>query len=561
MALKKLLTDLSSFGKDYLFSQKYPRGSFNGSGGSPYSTPPDAIAKGSFDQKSLKFGIGRASDRPGGGFSGQPFITVPFENSFGLPLEKIGGSGLDNDLFIRGGASVAKHIKDDGIRIGKFLASPQGLLFIAQQNTLEKTNKPHLPNDIYPREIYSPLNTLSQIAGNALGTHINKSGLNPFYFDFPHGQGDITYFKKTKDKYNELNKNRLTILYQSKIINNITGSGFIVDATAASGFDIKFNSPNFIINSPLSSYRRVDNTTKDIVIVNKEQAASSKFSTIISSELAQTNPKQYNSTNINGSDGVLDFRDSVPSSTTFKSFLAKSNYLTNNRQSTFGMSDPGLRSKDVSDISALTSGTPSDSINLSSIYSGSVSSSLSNSDLIPFYFQVVNNDDPSQYEFLHFRAYLDSFSDSFTGNWTPFKYMGRGENFYIYDSFTRGISLGFTVAVESRKEQEPQYQKINYLASLTAPDYSKTTGFMRGSFVKLTVGDYLVQVPGFISTVNYSIANNVPWDIARGNQGEKLTSTKILPMVISVTMNFTPVHSFVPKKGANFISSNPEIKQ
>jgi hypothetical protein len=542
MSLKNLLTDLQSYYKEYTFSQKYPANS-------EYATKPEAIAEGNFDQKSIPYGY----DRPGGGWSGQPFITIPFKDSFGLPLEDIGNVGLSNDLFIRGGASVAKHIKDDEIRIGKFLKSTEGILFTAQQNLLIKTSPVNLPGDIYPVKVYSPINTLVQIAGNAFGDHTNKLGLNPFLYDLPHGQGQNSYLIKTKDKYNEDNTNRLTLLYQSKIL-KVSSSPNIKVSKA---FGIQFNDDNFIINTALVNINRESKTFKDIVIVNKEQAASSKFSTIISSELAQTNPKQYNSTNINGSDGVLDFRDSVPSSTTFKSFLAKSNYLTNNRQSTFGMSDPGLRSKDVSDISALTSGTPSDSINLSYIYkSDSVSPSLSNSDLIPFYFQVVNNDDPSQYEFIHFRAYLENFTDNFNGNWQPFKYSGRGENFYIYDNFQRTISFGFTIAVESRAEQSPQYQKINYLASLTAPDYSSTTGFMRGCFVKMTIGDYLLQVPGFLTSVSYTIANNIPWDIARDVNGEKLQNASILPSVITTNINFTPVHNFIPKKGANFISTN-----
>jgi hypothetical protein len=75
----------------------------------------------------------------------------------------------------------------------------------------------------------------------------------------------------------------------------------------------------------------------------------------------------------------------------------------------------------------------------------------------------------------------------------------------------------------------------------------------------MTVGDYLQQVPGFLTSVNYTVANNIPWDIARGVNGELLTNTKILPTVISANVNFTPVHSFVPKKGANFISTNTAI--
>ena len=67
-------------------------------------------------------------------------------------------------------------------------------------------------------------------------------------------------------------------------------------------------------------------------------------------------------------------------------------------------------------------------------------------------------------------------------------------------------------------------------------------------------------MPGFINTVSYTIANNVPWDIARDAEGELLTDgTQILPMVINVSMTFTPIHNFIPKKGENFISTNTSI--
>ena len=128
MSLINLLSDLSSFYPGNPFSQQYK-------GGNAYATPPYAIAKGSFDQKSLKFNVGTSSDRPGGGHSGQPFVTVSSKDSFDLPIEDLAHTG-GKDMFIRGGTLVTKHIKNDVIRIGKFLTSSSGLLWIAQQNLL-----------------------------------------------------------------------------------------------------------------------------------------------------------------------------------------------------------------------------------------------------------------------------------------------------------------------------------------------------------------------------------------------------------------------------------------
>ena len=519
MALKQLLNNVDNF--------KYYPGPSSGNGKSYSRT-------GQFGQKSIPYG------------DNGPYIQVSKKDSFDLTREELQtNASLYNSQLSRGGTQVAKRIAEDEVRIGKFLSSTEGLIFIAKQNLLEKTFKPNLPNDIYPREVYSPLSTLTQLAGNPVGLHVNKSGLNPLYFNTEEN----SYFFKTRDKYNKEGTNRLAILYQSKIASG-TGS---VDLKIAEDFGVKFNDSNFIINTPLDNFKRTTNTkllTSDIRKASNE--SNYYYSTLTSKQITEKTPNQP----------VTDFRKDVYDGGTgvdgykFKSFLAKGNYEVNNRQTTYGTPNHAI-TKNISDITAKSASPNSiDKINSTRIYSSTeVNSDIADSDLVPFYFQVVNNDNPSNYQFIHLRAYLDNFGDNFSSNWQPFKYSGRGENFYIYDSFTRGINIGFTVAIESRAEQEPQYTKINQLASLTAPDYARDSGFMRGNFVKLTVGDYLIQVPGFIQNLQYTVANNVPWDIARDNDGKllKKTQAKILPMVITATMTFTPVHNFVPKKGAPFI--------
>ena len=56
---------------------------------------------------------------------------------------------------------------------------------------------------------------------------------------------------------------------------------------------------------------------------------------------------------------------------------------------------------------------------------------------------------------------------------------------------------------------QPIYQKMVYLASATAPTYSNN--FMRGTLVRLTVGDYVYALPGFLEQVNYTWQTDYPW--------------------------------------------------
>jgi hypothetical protein len=71
-----------------------------------------------------------------------------------------------------------------------------------------------------------------------------------------------------------------------------------------------------------------------------------------------------------------------------------------------------------------------------------------------------------------FRAYLTALSDSVDAQWTDIKYAGRGDKFYIYDGFSRKMSVSFKVAALSAEEMRPMYQKLNYLMSNLMPDYS-----------------------------------------------------------------------------------------
>jgi hypothetical protein len=173
-------------------------------------------------------------------------------------------------------------------------------------------------------------------------------------------------------------------------------------------------------------------------------------------------------------------------------------------------------------------------------------------DLVQFRIAAIDNTDPNKKVYMHFRAFLDSFNDAYTGNWSSDKYVGRGENFYTYDGFDRKISLSFTIAAQSKIELIPMYKKLNYLASNLAPDYSGY-GLMRGPLVQLTVGGYLRELPGFITSLTYEVVDNASWEIGiddDGNNDSTYDSTvKELPHMIKVTgFSFTPIHPFVPRK-------------
>lgn len=168
-------------------------------------------------------------------------------------------------------------------------------------------------------------------------------------------------------------------------------------------------------------------------------------------------------------------------------------------------------------------------------------------DLINFKFKIITPDRPSGVS-LVFRAFLDSFDDGFNADWNSFKYVGRGETFYTYGGFSRNLNLSFKVAAATRDEMSPLYKKMVYLASSTAPTYNNN--FMRGTLVKLTVGDYLSDVPGILNSVGYSWDNSYPWEISLSNELLGIEDNlQRLPHILNCTVAFTPIHNFTPQTG------------
>jgi hypothetical protein len=162
-------------------------------------------------------------------------------------------------------------------------------------------------------------------------------------------------------------------------------------------------------------------------------------------------------------------------------------------------------------------------------------------DLVKFRIQAIDNDNPLNAKWMIFRAYLTDLSDDVTATWNDVKYAGRGEKFYIYDGFSRKMSVSFKVAALSSKEMEPMYQKLNYLMSNLMPDYNENN-LMRGPLMRMTIGNYIDGQLCKLDSLSYKIPQDSPWEIALN---EPINGIKelILPHIIEVTLGFTPIGS------------------
>ena len=137
--------------------------------------------------RSLKFGLGQASDRPGGGYSNQPYIVKP------IPDYDDDGSNIFNtggpDSLLRGGLMAPIKSINDVSRLTQMffdLKSPNGLLFTIKQNVLSRTSVkteasvgPGTAFGAVNQGVYLPTSTIAQAGVGYLGIHGNLLGLNP----------------------------------------------------------------------------------------------------------------------------------------------------------------------------------------------------------------------------------------------------------------------------------------------------------------------------------------------------------------------------------------------
>jgi hypothetical protein len=170
-------------------------------------------------------------------------------------------------------------------------------------------------------------------------------------------------------------------------------------------------------------------------------------------------------------------------------------------------------------------------------------------DLIKFFFEDGNKGN----DVMIFRAILTGLTDSFSPGWEKIDIMGRPDGAYIYTSYERTISFNFTVAAMSRGEMIPIWRKLNHLSTYTMPNLStsnSSTGRISGPFMRMTLGDMYSRVPGFISSLSYTVPDESSWDIAEQKIGKQL------PMIVEVAVSYTIVGDTRPQLRGTAYSMN-----
>jgi hypothetical protein len=537
------------------------------------------------DLKSLRYG----NDTIGGGNSGQPYIQKAIPDSFN-------GLGASEDFILRGGINAVTDSLTDVRRLAKMFTdtkSPNGLLFIAKQQLLSRTAVRTQTSGVLNEGVYNPLSTLAQAGVVAFGGHLNKQGINPFAQTGAYANNNALYNTRVKSNQSPF-ENRLVLLYDGARftepisydgnrvilndgINVITYTGGPGSVLGIGRTNIRYSLSS---QTPITKFPNAYNFTSNQF--NQGQNDWAFSAKLIGSQLKQTTLNGYASPTTqdfrailrrNLGEGSISEKQATQSGATS---LSLSYNIADNKtiEGRVNLGDPGARAnKDYSDyakgityksqqvnanskfVGAYTPGL--DKITSIPIYRSEATSTQLNAvnDLVKFRIAVIDNNSPNFKTFIHFRAFIDSMSDTYGATWNGFNYLGRSEQFYNYGGFTRNVSLSWTVAAQSKQELIPMYKKLNYLASSLTGDYSPN-GYMRGNLVQLTIGGYLYEQPGIITSLTYDVPTESPWEIGIGTgfnasgdtiQGD--SSVKELPHIIRVTgFNFIPIQNFIPQK-------------
>lgn len=536
----------------------------------------------------LKFG----QDQPGGGSSRQPYVAFQIPGPK-LPRLHPSAIGLRTNQYVRGrvflgqneptppeiaqyylsnrtngdfparGGGVSYQIGSqtytlssqiDKSRIAAFLSDkPRGDLFVRKQQGLQLSNPQMetgksismssqfspLPGILENTRTYNVSNTLFQVGVAGTGFHAIRAGNSPLDSGNNFYAGTVGR-QSLMDSQQVQGANRLLVLANMKLTNgagfssvqgnnafNATSNTIRAASTIAnSGISLNNQAIMDYAGGPGSAYgignttiRRNSNTAEEATAPSKIGSAKVMSYEQLASQNANNTTNGTRTTNIQdfSTGEKLTSREDVYKLTTKNSMDAIANEMQKKTST-----DPWASAQP---------------------------------DLIKFGFEFINNDTPENALFVQFRAYLNNgFSDSNSAMYNTFKYLGRGEDFYVYQGFSRTISFGFRIVLEGSKDAEYLYGKLSTLITQVYPDYSAGTNIMRAPLTRITIGDYVYRLPGFIESVDVTADQESPWGpspvgiAARAANGFYSFGEAEVPHYVNVQIQFKPIFDALPKR-------------
>lgn len=449
----------------------------------------------------------------------------------------------------------------DAARIGKYMVSPDGLLFNIKQFGLQATNpKMQYGTDLHPSRIYNPLALALQVPSNALGIHADRHFLGQL--NTPE-----TNYERVIQNLELAGKNRLISLGEDMELGFFTNPRKGIMPQKIKGLEKLYTKFTVLLakmrgkGEPIKrlsglmgphSFFGIGQTTiykhtsgrrlKSVFLYTPEEPYYKKAATThyddgkiseagkgeqnedLSLEIltykGEYNNEPYESDTPDGkgfpkATGPIDPSGIRPGE--FKSLDYNTLYEFARAPKTFrdfrkGQDDTYEKNSvariGISDYGATKPGESEDDINYDSDY-----------------VKIRIND-------IAMRAYITDMTDKLNPSFTGITYAGNPVESYMFDKISREWSLSLTVPAFTKGELKNNYKILNDLMKTISPKlYGGVAG---GQINKITVGALWTEVPTIIDNFDYKINFDAGWDIALGEDNE--TAGFELPMLFDITM-------------------------
>jgi hypothetical protein len=524
----------------------------------------------------------------------QPFVLSGIQDPDVLNPERYGvDSRYSLDIPNGGITTYASRAADDLGRIGKFLASGKGLLFLAKQVGLQLMN----PNvqDVTGRvpanpflsvtKQFTPLKLLANVLGGGLGLRTSRHGIVPFvaiggYESIVKGQSfnSNRLYRLREEliaKSGPLISNakiRIPVFTGQPIrtLSGITGPGSVLGAglttirlaesigrnrKAADGDKQRYSIYNQYAQL-LNKTRNENNTAEDDK--TKEKLAGKSIQTYIDDDTK--NLKESLKTN---ADLAVRDKDTFPSiqnpvQRSINTAVPKLNdYVTvaygnipsRGRHNYVGrpnnfLLDNGIDPKDYKNLITgpiLESDYAKDVVQKYGYLNyGSKNSKANGGDGNPSDYKNLREDKDDIIAFrigtTRFRAYIDSISDAISPTIDTEQPLGSPISAVRYRGVERSVSVSFKVAVLAKQDLSLIYDKLRDLQNYAF--YKTSTDTFTLQTIPVKIGN-LYNFNGYVESVSYDWDSDMPWEITPGQQ---------VPLYCNVSVDFKYI---CPKPGFN----------
>lgn len=491
------------------------------------------------------------------------------------------------DRGMQGGINALTAPIVDAVRVGGFMASPKGLLFIAKQTGLQRSNplgEFGPANPIHISRRYNSLSTIDQVLRGPLGIHIDR-----------HGNGDMNVEATNYEK-------------RIKALNNPPGNLPTANRLVeiSSQLDVGYHRELDLISSEVSTLNYNESLEqKKTSRNNASNKARPKGPIIIAAMSGLGGPNsffgigrtdhraylrnlpEHIATYYKPSRDALPVGDPGPDSYTglkgtegdYKVLVEPENFSPFKKKDLAGSSvnllakyqtlnyggivKAGKATSTITPIKSFRAeggeGTRYEDNNGAYARLGLIDYGRSTGSQDDQYGETGNLEKDNDYctfklvsdkDSIKLRSYgLGTITDNTSFNWSEVKYAGRTMAQYKFGDVSRDVSHDLIIVAFTKGELKQNMVKLNNLYQIASPSVATGSGLASAPLVQLTLGDLYTDQNVVIDKITFTVEEDTPWDISFGDD---LTAGAELPMVVKLNLGY----KLITNAGGGFFTNS-----